>query len=82
MRNNDATLCCAKNRRCESSRVTSPLESRSRQTLVPRDQVQPHSQGPFLLLRPPKRERLDKKRKLGTRGWAEVRLLFVISAHK
>ena len=23
-RNNDATLCCAKNRRCESSRVTSP----------------------------------------------------------
>ena len=24
-RNNVATLCCAKNRRCESSRVTSPL---------------------------------------------------------
>ena len=23
-RNNDATLCCAKNHRCESSRVTSP----------------------------------------------------------
>ena len=23
-RNNVATLCCAKNRRCESSRVTSP----------------------------------------------------------
>ena len=23
-RSNDATLCCAKNRRCESSRVTSP----------------------------------------------------------
>ena len=23
-RNKDATLCCAKNRRCESSRVTSP----------------------------------------------------------
>ena len=25
-RNNVATLCCAKNRHCESSRVTSPLE--------------------------------------------------------
>ena len=24
--NNVATLCCAKNRRCESSRVTSPVE--------------------------------------------------------
>ena len=24
-RKNDATLCCAKNRRCESFRVTSPL---------------------------------------------------------
>ena len=24
-RNNVATLCCANNRRCESSRVTSPL---------------------------------------------------------
>ena len=24
---NIATLCCAKNRRCESSRVTSPLRS-------------------------------------------------------
>ena len=27
-RNNVATLCCAKNRRCESSRVTSPLQVR------------------------------------------------------
>ena len=27
-RNNVATLCCAKNRRCESSRVTSPLNTR------------------------------------------------------
>ena len=26
IRNNVATLCCAKNRRCESSRVTSPLD--------------------------------------------------------
>ena len=26
MSNNVATLCCAKNRRCESSRVTSPLD--------------------------------------------------------
>ena len=25
LHNNVATLCCAKNRRCESSRVTSPL---------------------------------------------------------
>ena len=25
-RNNAATLCCAENRRCESSRVTSPLD--------------------------------------------------------
>ena len=25
-RNNIATLCCAKNRRCESCRVTSPLD--------------------------------------------------------
>ena len=28
-RNNVATLCCAKNRRCESSRVTSPLGTSS-----------------------------------------------------
>ena len=26
-RNNVATLCCAKNRRCESSRVTPPLRN-------------------------------------------------------
>ena len=26
-RNSVATLCCAKNRRCESSRVTSPLHA-------------------------------------------------------
>ena len=30
-RNNVATLCCAKNRRCESSRVTSPLVVQQRQ---------------------------------------------------
>jgi len=31
---NMAALCCAKNRRCESSRVTSPLEKLLRNTLV------------------------------------------------
>ena len=31
-RNNDATLCYAKNRRCESSRVTPPVDSRTRTT--------------------------------------------------
>ena len=32
-RDNVATLCCAKNRRCELSRVTSPLNQQSRQVL-------------------------------------------------
>ena len=31
---NTAALCCAKNRRCESSRVTAPLEKLLRNTLV------------------------------------------------
>ena len=40
IRNNVATLCCAKNRRCESFRVTSPLNSKlsviaGKQQLVP-----------------------------------------------
>ena len=31
---NVATLCCAKNRRCESSRVTSPLRGATQRLLV------------------------------------------------
>ena len=37
-RNNVATLCCAKNRRCESCSVTPPLESIACEQALPGDQ--------------------------------------------
>ena len=37
--NNVATLCCAKNRRCESSRVTSPYSQGRSSERTPQDSI-------------------------------------------
>ena len=57
--------------------------AKAKRQFVPRDQVQPHSQGSFLLVRLRSEVERGPEEDTGNeRGWTKFRLLFVLSAQK